>query len=134
MVQNIITPRLVQLVSDCGNYVIRGRLVSESDSYTQDNWLTYNTYTGSHWIAGMYDKRGSRINGIQVCDGNYQPYVTIDSVCCHGIRLSKNTILFTAIVTHMFNNALAGVDTKGVERRYYKEYVNARMAEENSNN
>ena len=130
MIKNIITPREIQIVSDCGNYIIKGRLVSERDSYTQDNWLSYKTYTGSHWVAGMYDKTGQRINGIHVCDGNYQPYITIDNVCCHGIKLSKNTILFTAIATHMFKNALTDVDIKAVEKKYYKEYVDARIKEE----
>ena len=121
-------PRNVILVSDDGKYVIKGKLISEADSYTQDNWLTYKTYTGSHWVANIYEN-GKRINGIQVRDGNYQPYISLGNVCAHGIKLSKNTLLYLAIATRMFNNALADVDTKKVCNKYYKEYVDARIAD-----
>ena len=42
---------------------------------------------------------------------------------------NKNTILFIAHTTGMFKNALIGIDTKKVERKYYKEYIAARIAD-----
>ena len=121
-------PRLVVLVSDDGKYVIKGKLVSEADSYTQDNWMCHKTYTGSHWEASIYEN-GKKVNGIQVRNGNYQPYITLYSVCAHGIKLSKNTLLYTALTTTMFNKALEGINADKVKKQYYKEYVDARIAD-----
>lgn len=45
------------------------------------------------------------------------------------MKLNKNTILFIAHTTGMFKNALIGIDTKKVERKYYKEYIAARIAD-----
>ena len=79
-------PRQVILVSDCGRYVIKGRMVAESDCYSQDNYSGHKSYTGSHWVASIYCE-GKPIKGIQVKKDNYQPYITIDNVCDHGMKL-----------------------------------------------
>ena len=123
-----ITPRNIELVSDNGRYTIKAKLISESDSYTQDNWLPAKTYRGSHWTASIMEN-GRPIKGIQVIDGNYQPYITIDTICCHGIKLSKNTILYLAYTTRMFKKALSDIDCKKVERKYNSEYLLARIAD-----
>lgn len=120
--------RTIILTSDCGNYTIKAKLVAESDCYTQDNYSGHKCYTGSHWNAGIY-MNGKPVKGIQVRDGNYQPFITIHGVCSHGMKLNKNTILFIAHTTGMFKNALSDIDTKKVERKYYKEYIAARVAD-----
>ena len=123
-----ITPRNIEIVSDNGKYTIKAKLIAEADSYSQDNWLPTKTYTGSHWTASIMEN-GKPIKGIQVKDGNYQPYISINTICCHGIKLSKNTILYLAYATRMFTKALENIDCKKVERKYYTEYLQARRTD-----
>lgn len=121
----MITPREINITSDCGHYVIKGKLIALSDCYTQDNWSCYKSYKGSQWTAQIY-KDGKPVNGIQVKDGNYQPYISFSEwgcgLCQYGTKLSKNTILYAAVSSHMFTNALAGINQTKVERKYYQDY------------
>ena len=128
----MITPRQIELVSDCGHYTIKAKLIALADSYTQDNWTSQKSYKGSEWTVSIF-KDGKAVDGIQVNEPNYQPYISFSKwgggLCQHGLKITKNTILFAAVSSHMFTMALAGVDTAKVEKQYYKDYVKARMAE-----
>lgn len=126
----MITAREINITSDCGHYTIKGKLTSLSDCYTQDNWTCMKNYKGSVWSVQIY-KDGQPINGIQVMDGNYQPYIHFGEygcgICQYGVKLSKNTILYAAVATHMFGNALKDENAEKIERKYWKEYANARI-------
>lgn len=125
----MITPRYINITSDDGRYTIKGRLVSEQDCYSMSECESKH-YTGSHWIVTITCD-GKRVNGIQVHDGNYQPYIHFGEyfcgLCQHGVKLSKNTILYAAVATHMFVKALGNIDSNKVTRQYYKDYIKARM-------
>ena len=122
--ENVLdNPRMIQLVSDDGRYTIVGKMVSEQDSYTQDNWMTYKTYTGSHWEVTMrcYGKRVNHINGMHF--GQYAC-----GLCQYGVRLTKNTILYLAKCAGNFTQALIGQDLAVIEKKWTKEYVEKRIA------
>ena len=115
-------PRMIQLVSDDGHYTIVGKMHAEQDSYTQDNWMTTKTYTGSYWTVDMRrdGKKVSHINSMHF--GQYAC-----GLCQYGVRLSKNTILYLAICAGNFQNALAGQNLKAIEKKWTKEYLEKRI-------
>ena len=129
----MITSRQIEITSDCGHYTIKAKLIALADCYSQDNWSCQKSYKGSVWTASIF-KDGQRVNGIQVNEPNYQPYVSFSEwgggLCQYGVKLSKNTILYAAVATRMFSKALEGIDTEKVEKQYYKDYVKARIAYE----
>ena len=110
----MIKPREINIKSDCGHYVISARLYPDSVSL----W-------GSYWEA-IIRKDGKRVNMIQVMRDTLDCY-SLDGVCAHGIKLSKNTILYLAHITGIFTNELKDVDTRKVARQYSNEYYQARI-------
>ena len=130
MKSNIKT-RYIYLKSDCGHYEIVARLVSESDSYTQDNWMSSKTYTGSHWEVAM-KKDGQSVNYIPSADRNiYMQYGRYaNGLCPNGMKLNKNTILYGAFITERFSQALTGIDREKVTKQWSREYGQARMNEQ----
>lgn len=115
-------PRMIQLVSDDGHYTIVGKMHAEQDSYTQDNWMTTKTYTGSHWTVEMRrdGKEVTHINSFHF--GQYAC-----GLCQYGVRLSKNTILYLAKCAGNFQNALADQNLMAIEKKWMKEYVEKRI-------
>lgn len=125
----MIKAREINIKSDCGHYTITAQLITEQDGYSYNHSGNPRAmYVGSHWEMNIR-KDGKRVNGIQVRDGNYQPFISVYGVFAHGIKLSKNNILYLAHVTRMFKNELKDVDTKKVEKAYYKEYIAARIVD-----
>lgn len=126
--KNEITPRSINITSDDGHYTIKGRLMSLQDCYSMSECERKN-YKGSHWVVSIM-RDGKYVNGIQVMDGDYQPYIHFGKyacgICQYGVKLSKNTILFAAVASHMFKNALKDEDTEKIERKYWREYVKAK--------
>lgn len=112
----MIKAREVNIKSDCGHYAISAKLYA-------DNVCLW----GSYWKANIR-KDGKRVNIIQVMRDTLDCY-SLDGVCAHGIKLSKNTILYLAHITGIFTNALKDVDTNKVEKQYAKEYYQARIAD-----
>lgn len=127
-----ISAREIDITSDDGRYNIKGKLVSLQDCYSVSE-CGYRNYKGSTWTVAIYHN-GQVVNGIQVREPYYQPYIHFGEyfcgLCQHGVKLSKNTILYGAVATHMFGKALANVDAKKIEKQYYKEYVEARIKRE----
>lgn len=124
----MITSRNIEIKSDCGHYEIKAQLVSDASYYTQDTWSSCKSYNGSHWDI-VIKKDGKRVKGIQVIDGNYQPFISIESICSHGMKINKTTILMLANATGMFSLALSGIDIQKTRHQYYKDYITARIAD-----
>ena len=125
----MIEARKIHLKSDDEHYELIARLVSEQDSYTQDNWMITKTYTGSHWNVTM-KQDGKRVDWIISADRrlyiHFGEYGT--GLCPYGMKLSKNTIIYGALCTERFGKELAGYDIKKYEKQWMKEYVAARIS------
>ena len=125
--KTIITPRHIRLVSDDGRYVIESKRISLQDGYSREMGATYK---GSHWAGVTITKDGKVISGIQVKRGNYQPFIHYGKYGCgllqHGMNLTKDVILYGAIQTGLFTNALEGIDCNKIERAYVREYWKCR--------
>ena len=124
---SIITKSYIRLISDDGMYVIVSKRVSLQDGYRRELGATFK---GSHWTGVTITKNGKSISGIQVMRGNYQPFIHYGEYGCgllqHGMKLTKDVILYGAIQTGMFTNALRDIDCKKIESSYFREYIKCR--------
>ena len=127
MSKNVITSRYIHLTSDNGVFTIEATRRSIHDGYS----FELGTYRGSTWTGVIIEKNGVRVNGIQVRQGNYQPYVHFGEYGCgiltKGMKLTKDIILYGAHITGMFKKALDGIDCKKLEKNYIKEYWKCRQ-------
>lgn len=121
----MIKPRYIYLLSDCGHYEIKARLVSQQNGYSNDYYGTKKIYIGACWSVEMLKdhKRVSDIKGY-----HYGRYGQL-ALCQGGVKLNKNTILFGASLTGLFTRALKEVDTEKIRKQWHKEYAEARKKE-----
>ena len=119
----MIKPRYIYLLSDCGHYEIKARLVSEQDCRTNDYWGTTKRYSGAFWTIEMKKDHApvKDINGFHY--GRYGE----KALCQGGVKLNKNTILFGASLTGLFTKALREVDCDKIRKQWHKEYAAARQ-------
>lgn len=130
MSKNVITPREIKITSDDGIYTIKSIRRSLQDGYSYE----LGTYKGSSWTGVIIEKNGVRVNGIQVMQDNYQPFIHFGvyggGMLTKGMALTKDVILYGAYCTGMFTKALEGIDCKKIEKEYNKAYWSARIQQE----
>lgn len=106
----------LKLTSDCGRVVIDAELKSMQDGIGQDA-----QYKGSYWSVKITDG-GERVSGFMSADNR----VWIDRRMFTGETATKTDILFMAIVSNRFNQALQNVDCKKVINQWHARYATTR--------
>lgn len=119
----MIKPRYIYLLSNCGHYEIKARLVSQQNGHTNDYGGSKKIYTGAFWNVEMFEdhQRVQDIKGYHF--GKYGQ----GALCQGGVKLSKNTILFGASLMGLFTGALQEIDCEKVKRQWHREYAQARQ-------
>lgn len=120
--KGMIKSRYIFMRSDCGRFTITARLVSEQNGPTNDYWGSHKVYSGSHWDISM-TKDGKSVSTIMGI--HYGQY--FNGICPKGMKMSKNTVLYGAILMGCFTRDLQGVDVEKVKRQWHKEYAMARQ-------
>ena len=120
--KSMIKSRYIFMRSDCRRFTITARLVSEQNGPTNDYYGSRKVYSGSHWdiVLTQDGKRVTTIMGVhygQYCNG----------ICIKGMKMSKNTVLYGAVLMGCFTRELKDIDVEKVKRQWHREYAQARL-------